>query len=230
METIRSRRSFGIFGRAVTVSIHLAREDRALRRALGQMPKPVPWEWAAPRLIPVIAGPVFDPPGEPLVRVRSELGPMVDIGLDLGAALTFVDTKVAERWECSPHQLMERALQNLRDRASRLTVDHVQTGVLSGRAARILDGRPRWAASVLLTPADLFRLFGPHDQFVAAPSADCLLSLPLDTPTATVADIVVDFEMHSQRPLFLDPFLIRDGELEWAEDVGDDDGQEDWTS
>jgi len=226
METIRSQRKGGRLGRVVRQAVEIVRQERAFRRAVRLMPKPVPWEWAAPRLIPLIAGPVIDPPDEQGVRVRSELGPMVEIGLDLGVSLTYVDTRVAERWECSPTQLMERALRNLGERAARVSVDRVQTGVVSGRAIRVLQDRPRWASSLLLTPTELLRLFGEHDQVLAAPTAECLLSLPLDTPTATLADIVVDFERMSSRPLCLDPFFIADGELRWAEPLSDDEAVE----
>lgn len=208
----------------------VAREERDLRRAVKQMPRPVPWDWAAPRLIPVVAGPVMDPPGESLVRVQSNLGPMVEIGLDLGAAMTYVDARVAERWECSPDQLMARALKNLHDRAARIANDRVQTGVFSGRAVRVLRERPRWASSLLLIPDELFRLFGAHDQVIAAPTADCLLSFPLETPPLTIADIVVDFERGSRRPLWLDPFLVSEGRLIWAEPGGSVDEDDPWTS
>jgi hypothetical protein len=225
MDTTRSKGTGGIIGHAVRLTMSVAREERDLRRAVRHMPKPVPWDWAAPRLVPVLAGPIMDPPGESLVRVHSDLGPMVEIGLDLGSAMTYVDARVAERWECSPDQLMERALQNLRERAARIAIDRVQTGVFSGRAVRILRERPRWASSVLLSTDELFRLFGGHDQVVAAPTTDCLLSFSIDTPPVTIADIVVSFEQGSRRPLWLDPFLVSDGRLTWAEPIDTDD---DW--
>jgi hypothetical protein len=194
------------------------------------MPKPVPWDWAAPRLIPVLAGPIIDPPGEASVRVRSDLGPIVEIGLDLGTALAYVDMRVAERWECSPDQLIDKSLQNLTRRAERIDVDRIQAGVCSGRAMHLLRGRPPWASSLLLAPEALTRLFGGHDQIFAAPTAECLLSFPLDTPALTIADMVVDFERGSRRPLWLDPFVISDGELSWIQPVSEGDGGDDWTS
>jgi hypothetical protein len=203
----------GGVGLAVRLALDVAREERALRSAVKLMPKPVPWDWAAPRLIPIIAGPAIDPPGERCVRVRSDLGPMVEIGLDLGSAFTFVDTRVAERWECSPDQLMQRAVRNLGERAARIHPDRIQTGVMSGREIRVLRDRPRWSSSLLLAPDALFRLFGGQDQILAAPCTDCLLSLPIDTPPVVVADIVVDFERAHRRPLWLDPFVLFEGEL-----------------
>lgn len=231
MDTIRRRGKRDLIRHAVRLTMSVAREERDLRRAVRQMPKPVPWDWAGPRLVPMFAGPIMDPPGEPLVRVQSDLGPMVEIGLDLGMAMTYVDGRIAERWECSPNQLMERALRNLRERAAKIEIDRVQTGVFSGRAVRMLRDRPRWASSLLLAPDEMFRLFGGHDQVVAAPSVDCLLSFSIETPSVTIADIAVEFEQGSRRPLWLDPFVVSEGSLIWAEPgnaVGEEDEQ--WTS
>jgi hypothetical protein len=205
------------------VTTEVARETRALHRAIKAMPKPMPWDWAAPRLLPILSGPSFDPPGEPLVRVRSEIGPMVEFGVDLGKVFTFVDVAVARRWECSPDQLLQRSLQNLDDRAARIDQRHVSVGVMSGRSIRILRDRPRWASSLVLAPEHLFRLFGDHDQVIGAPSVSCLVSLPMDTPTRIVADIVVDLEIRALRPLWLDPFFIEDRRVVWSADEGDDD-------
>jgi len=140
---------------------------------------------------------------------------------------------VAERWECSFGQLLDTALRNLGHRAARIGLDRVQGGVLSGREVRLLRGRPRWASSMLLAPEALFRLFGSHDQILVAPAADCLVSFPLDTPSLTVADTVVDFERASRRPLWLDPFVISDGKLTWvqpADEDAEDDEDDGWTS
>jgi hypothetical protein len=48
------------FGRAAAMAKQVVREDQAMRRAARQMPKPVPWEWAKPRIVPLLAGPYFD--------------------------------------------------------------------------------------------------------------------------------------------------------------------------
>ena len=187
------------------------------------MPKPMFWEWAAPRLLPILSGPSFDPPGESLVRARSEIGPMVQFGVDLGGAYTFVDESVARRWECNAGQLMERALSNLATRASHLPGNQVASGVMSGRSIRILRDRPRWAASLILVPDELFRLFGDHDQFIGTPTPSCLVSVPIDTPPRTLAEIVVDFERDTLRVLWLDPFVIEDRRLMWC---GNDDEED----
>src|SRR5256885_4176924 len=139
-----------LLANVVRVSARLERNRRAVERAARGMPKPVPWDWAEPRIMPLLSGPSFDGPGESLMRLTSTLGPTVEFGLDLGTVFLVVDEIVAERWERSADQLLECGLRNLRQRAERLTSADVTTGVMSGRRVRLLDRRPRWASSILL--------------------------------------------------------------------------------
>lgn len=210
---------------------HIARQNKALARAAKAVPKPVTWDWAAPRLMPLLAGPRFDDPEMPLVRHPSGIGPIAEFGVDIGPLFIMVDQPVADRWECTSAQLMERGLRNLRERAAKLRPDQAVTGVMSGRPIRILRDRPIWASSLLMDLDSLTRLFGTHDQLLAAPTTKCLVSLPIDTPGPIAAEIVVDLEASSMEPLFLDPFVLEDGELLWGGDArGDDDHPDDWTS
>jgi hypothetical protein len=217
------------------VTAHVARQQRRLRHAFRTMPNPVPWDWAAPRLMPLLSGPQFDDPDLPIVRVTSELGPTIEFGLDLGGVFATVDRRVAERWECSAEQLLQRGLANLRDRAAKIAAGQVVAGVMSGRTIRVLRDQPAWASSILLDLPSIHRLLGVHDQILAAPTTGCLVSLPIDTPTRIAAEIAVDFE-GPLTSLFLDPFVMEDGTLHWAgdalgDDLDDDDADaEVWTS
>jgi hypothetical protein len=196
--------------------------ERAVERAVKHMPKPVPWDWAEPRIMPLLSGPTFDEPGEGVVRLTSTLGPIVEFGLDVGTVCLGVDELVAERWERSPEQLLDCGLQNLRRRAARLTSADVATGVMSGRRVRLLDKRPRWASSILLDLPTLIRLFGNDDQFLAAPRTDCLVSMPVDTRPRAFADIAIGLE-DRWNSLWLDPFLLDSGELVWEGSLSGDD-------
>jgi hypothetical protein len=232
MKSIAGRETVQQTIQVLRVTAHIARRERRVRLATRKMPNPVPWEWAAPRLMPLLSGPRFDDPGLPLVRLQSELGPAIEFGLDLGAVFVTVDRHVAERWECSPEQLLDRGLANLRERAAKIAADAVVAGVMSGRTVRVLRDRPTWASSALLDLPTIHRLFGTQDQILAAPTTSCLVSLPIDTPTRTAADIVVSYE-GPLTSLFLDPFVMEDGILHWvggalADELGEDiDG---WTS
>jgi hypothetical protein len=197
------------------------RQRREFDRALKAVPRPVPWEWAAPRMMPLLSGPRFDDAAEPLVRAPSPLGPLIEFGLPVGPWFARVDRPVAERWEATVDQLLGRAMANLREATASIDATIVTTGVMSGRAVRLLDGRPPWASSLLLDRDALLRVFGSQDQILAAARTDCLLSMPLETPSRVFAEIAVDLEREDQS-LWLDPFLLENGELVWEGSLDDD--------
>jgi hypothetical protein len=235
MKSIPAREAVQQTIQVLRVTAHVARSQRRLRDTFRAMPNPVPWDWAGPRLVPLLSGPQFGDPDLPLVRVTSELGPTVEFGIDLGGVFATVDRRVAERWECSADQLFGRGLANLRDRAAKIAPEQVVAGVMSGRTIRVLRDRPAWASSILLDLPSAHRLFGVHDQILAAPTTGCLMSLPIDTPTRIAAEIAIDFE-GPLTSLFLDPFVMEDGALHWAgNELGDDLDEDDdepaiWTS
>src|SRR3954469_611241 len=191
------------------------RQRRDFLRELKAVPRPVPWEWAEPRVLPLLAGPRIDQPGESLVRTTSDLGPALEFGLPVGDWFARVDRTVAERWECTAAQLLDQAMRNLRERTSTLDPGSLRSGVMSGRPIRLLEGTPPWASSLVLDREALVRVFGPHDQLIAASRTDCLLSMSADTPVLVFSEIAVDFEREDDS-LWLDPFLLLDGSLSWA--------------
>lgn len=209
-------------GRALAI----LREDRAMVRAVRRMPKPVPWDWAKTRLVPLLAGPRIDPEGESAVRAVMDPGIAVIFGIDLGGSFPIVDEAVAARWECSPEQLRDVADENLRRWTGRLEPTLVRTGTMSGHRIRLIQDRPAWASSILLVEDEVRRLFGDHDQFFAAPQRNTLLNFQTDIPKRIAGEIVVDFEMGAAYPLMLDPFMLEDGVLRWGgtEDWDDEDG------
>jgi hypothetical protein len=75
----------------------IIKDDRAFRRATNKMPKPVPWDWARPRLMPLLAQPCVDLPGDERIRVVGRPGCAVEFGIDLGGHFPIVDRIVAER-------------------------------------------------------------------------------------------------------------------------------------
>jgi hypothetical protein len=200
----------------------IIKDDRAFRRAASKMPKPVPWEWARPRLMPLLAQPCIDMPGEERIRVVGRPGCAVEFGIDLGGHFPIVDRIVAERWECSADQLHDAAIENLARRVEAIPATAVRHAVMSGRAFRMLQSPAGCASSVLLVPEQVKRLFGGQDQILAAPGRHTLLSFPMDAPTLAVAEIVVDMEQSELAPLFLDPFALCDGEVIWEGDLVDD--------
>jgi hypothetical protein len=209
-------------GQVARLAVHVLREEHAVRRAAKAMPKPVPWDWARSRLLPILAGPFIDEADAPLVRTVAPPGCAIVFGLPLGPGFAQVDEIVAERWECSTQQLLGTAMSNLQERAARLPRTVAVGGTMSGRIVRVAQ-RPSWVSSLLLVPEELKRLFGAHDQVFAAPGRGTLLSLPIDMPGPVAAEIVVDFERGESYPLCLDPFALCDGKLEWGFDDEADD-------
>jgi hypothetical protein len=206
----------------------IIKDDRAFRRAASKMPKPVPWEWARPRLMPLLAQPCIDLPGEERIRVIGRPGCAVEFGIDLGGHFPIVDRIVAERWECSIEQLQVAAMANLDRRVAAIQPSAVQHAVMSGRAFRMLQGPVGCASSVLLVPEQVKRLFGGDDQVLAAPGRHTLMSFPMDAPTLGIAEIVVDMEQQELLPLFMDPFALVDGEVIWEGNLIDD-LDDDWS-
>lgn len=200
------------------------RRVKAERRAYAAMPKPVPWAWAEPRLIPLLAGPYFDPPGEPLVRCVLPPGITVTFGIDLGnGVLPCVDAPVAERWESTPEQICRSAVANLERRAARIEEAAVKTGTLSGHFIGLLAAPNGWSSSILLSPTHLMRLFGPQDQLFLAAGHGTLISMAMDVPAHVARALVFEYEVKELYPLLLDPFSLIDGVVRWggSDDEGD---------
>jgi uncharacterized protein YtpQ (UPF0354 family) len=218
MSRTRKRRgTLTVFKQAARLTAAVVREQERMRKAARSMPKPVPWEWAEQRVLPLLAGPYFDADGLELVRTVMDPGCAVVFGLDLGMVFPLVDTTVAERWECTAEQITEVAVRNLRTRAAALGPATVTRGTMSGRIISRVEN-VGWISSLVLIEDELMRLFGSHDQLLAAPGTSSLISLPVNTPTDVVADIVVDLEEGQSYPLMLDPFAIMDGRLYWSSD------------
>jgi len=187
----RRRSPVNVIRTIASTSAEVIRRVKTERRAYAAMPKPVPWDWAVPRLMPLLAGPYLDPPGESLVRAVLPPGVTVTFGIDLGrGVMPFVDSPVAERWECSPSQICSVAIENLERRAAQLETSAVVSGTLSGHIVGVLQ-RPAWASSLLLSTPHLVRLFGDQDQIFVAAGHGTLISLPIDAPSQAKSRQVV---------------------------------------
>lgn len=223
MRTRRRPSAVSAIRQIIRLTAATVRAQRSIRRAAQRMPRPVPWDWAKPRLLPLLAGPYLDAGGDEPVRTVMDPGCAVVFGLDLGGALPLVDGHVAERWECTPDQIRDVAMANLRTRAATIGSVVVTGGTLSGRIVRLVRGKMGWESSLLLVPDELMRLLGEDDQVIAAPGRATLISFPIDTPAYVIGDIAVDFERREAWPLMLDPFVLLSGRLHWQVSDGEDD-------
>ena len=202
--------------RDAAIHRHFRQERKRLRKAVRAMPVPAPWDWARPRIVPLLAGPLIDPPGERTVMADSELGPAVVFGVDLGGVYPLLDAETIERWEVSVAQLHDTALTNFSERCGRLDRSVVTRGTLAGRITTLVRTPDGLASSLVLVPDHLRRLIGDHDQILATPSRNLVMAAALDTNPESFASLVVDFEMGEPLPLLLDAFSLFRGELTWG--------------
>ncbi len=198
----------------VGIARELAAEVRALRQASRRMPRPVTWDWAAQHVLPLLSGTLTDAPGEPVVRAIAEPGCVIEFGLWIGDALPVVDALVAERWECTAAQIGAAAFANLRHGAEEIDPTEVTEATYDGWVVRGSDARP-WTSSLVLLPDQLMRVFGEHDQVLAAPGRSLLVSFDPATPASVAADVVIGLEMGQAHPLALDPFVLSGRHLYW---------------
>ena len=203
----------------------IVRDDRLLRRAVRTMPRPVPWTWAQPRLLPVLAGSRLDRVGDGLVRTISDLGCALEYGIDLDGVVSVVDQIVAERWERSPDDLHAAAMANLRRRAAGVLAKAVVGGTVGGHYFRRVLAPRGCASSLVLVPGELGRLLGPEPALLTVPSRGLLLAFPLRTPARVVTQTALEFEALHPYPLMLDPFLLENGRVSWDDP---DPEQDDW--
>jgi uncharacterized protein YtpQ (UPF0354 family) len=223
MRTRIGRLEMGVKLTGVDLARRILRDDRRARRGLRAAPRPVSWDWARPRLVPLLAGPSVDPPDQPNVRAVSDLGPALVFGLDLGRVYPLIDVETAERWEASAAQIRAAAMDNLRARAARTPASCVRRGTTGGWITTYVRTPAGLASSLVLVPDELRRLIGDHDQLIATPTRDRLVAMPADAPTRIIAGLVVEQEAADPSPLLLDPFLLEDGELGWLGLLDDDD-------
>jgi hypothetical protein len=224
-----ARLTIDVAPRGVALARRILRDARRERRAVMAMPKPVPWDWAQPRLVPLLAGPCIDLPDCAPVRGVSELGPALVFGVDIGRVYPLVDVEVAERWEASADQIQAAAMANFRARAARTASACVAHGTMSGWITTFVRTPAGLASSLVLAPDDLRRLIGAHDQVIATPTRELLIAMPSGVAARTFADVVVDLERSEPLPLCLDPFAMVDGDLSWGGCVeGDADEEDRW--
>jgi hypothetical protein len=138
-----------------------------------------------------------------------------------------VDAPVAERWECTPQQICDVAMSNLERATARIPPEWVTTGTLSEHIVHILERPAGWAASVLLVPTQLKRLFGDHDQFFLAVGHGRLISMPIGAPSHVARELVFEYESRELYPLMLDPFALIGGQLQWEGSTDYDDDIDD---
>lgn len=188
--------------------------SREVARALRRIPPNVDWAWVRGRIVPVIERPEPGAPSDdPYVTITAECDLTVGFGFDLGHVLVRVGRSAADRWRCGPQVLQRAAYANLRSVARRLAPSTVQFESYEGLDFAILAAPPGLAASLLLTPDQLTRLFGSHDQVFTAPSRSVMLSFSPSAPFGPVMDITQAVASLDPMPIHVGPLFLIDGLL-----------------
>lgn len=198
----------------------------AVAEALATIPPEVPWPWACFRVVPTIRGncvPYFvDDELEEMGFQPATAFPTLD--LSPGVAVTFaievdpvyvsITQEQLDRWEMTLKQVWRAAEVNIR-RTVRAWDGGVYRDDYGDVTVSMLKGWPHWAASLVLLPDELQRIFGPQDQLFVAPYHCNLVSLPIDVDRDIAADVIDLFGYLNPQSLLLGlpSFALREGKL-----------------
>lgn len=200
--------------------------SEAIAEALETIPDDMPWAWAALRVLPAVRGEriqviedvELERLGfEPLAAFpRLEMPPGIGVtfAIEADVVQVTVNQRHLDAWAMTVDEVLPAAMANLR-RAAGSWRGTVYDDTYAGVPARLLEGWPHWASSLLVAPEALTRLFGREDQLFVAPYQCNLISLPIDVDRDIAADLIDLFGGLSPRSLLLGmpAFAQRDGEL-----------------
>lgn len=198
----------------------------AIAVALATIPEGEPWEWAALRLLPVVRGDRVQvmadieretlgfEPASAFASVVMEPGLDIGFSIDVDVVGVHVKQTHLDAWGRTADDLIAPAMANLRREVGTWT-GSARPDDYEGVPVRTLEGWPAWAASLLLLPDELMRIYGAHDQLFVMPYACNLVSMPIDVDRDQAADLVDMFGLINPRSLLLGlpAVVLRDGVL-----------------
>ncbi len=173
-----------------------------------------PWEEMAPKLCVALprrrALPV-DPDELPMQVYPPGLETV--LGLDIGPAMLFVPPEQLAKWEVSPDEAFERALDNVRERVG----SRRQFALVHERIADVptlaFQSREGWASQLLLLPDELVRVLGHRNGLILAPMRDLIIRLPLDVEREFAHWLLEEFADVDMNALDVPPLALVDGHL-----------------
>lgn len=182
--------------------------------ALERFDPAMDWDEARGRVLPMLprARPM---PGPSLDLVRTVVPPgiLVGFGIDLGPAVTFVSTQLLERWGVDAAALAGAALANLDREAARCDGRVVVQDRFAGEPIAVAQTRRGFAASLILVPDHLPRLFGPGPHVLLAPMRDILICLPGEVDAELAAFLSAEWEALDPNHLHLGAFRHEAGRI-----------------
>ena len=178
-----------------------------------------PWSEVAPDLRIALPRRRPLPPGvEDLPEREYPPGIRASLGLDIGPAMLFVSHQQLTGWDVNADRAFDQALANVHARVvakSQFVLIHEP---IAGVPTVAFQSREGWAASLLLLPDDLTRIFGERNGLVLAPMRDLVMVMPLDAGHDLALDVFDQFAEVDMNALDLPLFALVDGRLTTAVD------------
>ena len=133
-------------------------------------------------------------------------GILVGFGIDIGPALTVIGGGLLDSWGVDMGTLARTALDNLREKAARCDPGAIHRDAVADVPVEVLQTGGGFAASLLLVPEHIERLFGPGPQLLVAPMRDILIALPADVDPEFAGWLSEEFEVLDPNHLHLGGF------------------------
>ena len=153
-------------------------DQETIRAALERFDVGIDWPTARPLLLPMLPRlrpfPVAIPD---LVSTIVSPGILINFGLDLGPALSYVGAFFLDNWGIDRGTLTATALDNVRRLARGCDAGLVVRSTIDGTPVDAFQSGAGISSTLLLTPELLPDFFGPGPHLLA-PMRDVILALP----------------------------------------------------
>lgn len=192
----------------------MTRADEAtILAAVNRLDLDRPWSKAGADVRPML--PRIRPYPFPVEPVRTMLPPgiLVGFGVDIGPALTMIDSGQLERWGVGVDAVAERAVDNVRQIAASCDPGRVVRQSVADVPVMAFQSGDGIAASMLLVPETLPRFFGTGPLLLLAPMRDLLIALPASVEREFAAWFADEWETLDPNHLHLGGWLYEAGSL-----------------
>jgi hypothetical protein len=203
-------------GNGLTLSLHegpplgpgvVSASPEEVMAAIGRLDPDLPWAKVRDMIVPMMprVRPYPAPAPDP-VRMLLAPGILVGFGIDIGPALTVVGSGLLETWDIDVGLLAGTALDNLRSRAEACSPGQIHRDAVADVPVDLLQTGGGFAASLLLVPDHIERLFGAGPHLLVAPMRDILIALPVDVDQEFASWLSAEFEVLDPNHLHLGGF------------------------
>jgi hypothetical protein len=137
------------------------------------------WSQVADRVLPILPRVRPYHPGYPaLVQTLVPPGLVVGVGVDIGPAFMGVNPELLASWELPLVDVLSRAIENVHERAARVTGSQIVRGPIDDVPTECLQTGASIGSALVFAPTELRRLFGPAHRTFITPMRDLIVGLP----------------------------------------------------